>query len=66
MQILKEWKTKLNVHFTELNEFLNESKSISKSYEKSKKDKSEIGFNVFSITSDLYYRENFHSDIIKA
>jgi len=66
MQILEEWRNNLNVHFTEMNELLNESKSISKSYDKSKKDKSEIGFNVFNITSDLYYRENFHSDIIKA
>lgn len=66
MQILNEWRTNLNVHFTEINELLNESKSIGKSYEKSKKEKSDIGFNVFSITSDLYYRENFHSDIIKA
>ena len=24
------------------------------------------GFNVFTITSDLYYRENYHSDILKA
>jgi len=54
MQILEEWRNNLNVHFTEMNELLNESKSISKSYDKSKKDKSEIGFNVFNITSDLY------------
>jgi len=25
-----------------------------------------LGFNLFAIVSDLYYRENFHSDILKA
>lgn len=64
--MLEEWRNILNVHIAGMNELLNESKNISKSYDKSKKDKSEIGFNVFNITSDLYYRENFHSDIIKA
>lgn len=66
MQILKEWKNILDIHFIEINELLDESKDISKNFDKSKQDKSEIGFNVFNITSDLYYRENFHSDIIKA
>lgn len=66
MQILKDWNSILNLHFEEMNELLKENKSLSNNYEKSKSDKSEIGFNVFNITSDLYYRENFHSDIIKA
>src|SRR6266446_1027413 len=26
----------------------------------------DIGFNLFAIISELYYRENFHSDILKA
>jgi hypothetical protein len=25
----------------------------------------DIGFNLFAIVSDIYYRENFHSDILK-
>lgn len=31
-----------------------------------KKRDVDIGFNLFSIISELYYRENFHSDILKA
>ena len=31
-----------------------------------KKRDVDIGFNLFSIISDLYYRENFHSDILRA
>jgi hypothetical protein len=31
-----------------------------------KKRDVDIGFNLFSIVSELYYRENFHSDILKA
>ena len=26
----------------------------------------DIGFNLFALISDLYYRENFHSDILRA
>lgn len=26
----------------------------------------DVGFNLFAIVSDLYYRENFHSDILRA
>jgi hypothetical protein len=31
-----------------------------------KKRDVDIGFNLFAIISELYYRENFHSDILKA
>ncbi len=31
-----------------------------------KREKEDISFNVFTLSSDLYYRENFHSDILKA
>ena len=40
--------------------------SLSEKFDKIQKDTSEVGFNVFTLTSDLYYRENFHSDIIAA
>lgn len=40
-------------------ETVNEYKSFNSS-------KNELGFNVFSIISDTYYKEDFHSDILKA
>lgn len=66
MLILNDWNNNLLDHISKIDKLLNESNQIGKSFNKSKQDKSEIGFNVFNITSDLYYRENFHSDIIKA
>lgn len=31
-----------------------------------KRDEFKLGFNVFSLVSDTYYKENFHSEIIYA
>ena len=33
---------------------------------KSKRGAFELGFNIFSLVSDTYYKENFHSEIISA
>lgn len=35
-------------------------------FAESKNDKFTLGFNVFTLTSDIYYRENYHSDLICA
>lgn len=43
-----------------------ELKGILESYRKAQGKMEERHFNVFTLSSDLYYRENFHSDIIKA
>lgn len=40
--------------------------SLCEQFDKIQKETLEVGFNVFTLTSDLYYRENFHSDIIAA
>ena len=41
--------------------------ALARKYEANlKKRYVDIGFNLFAIVSDLYYRENFHSDILKA
>jgi hypothetical protein len=37
---------------------------ITTEYKLQKADKYELGFNVFKLISDFYYRENFHRDII--
>jgi len=66
MQIIKHWENILNLHNTETEKFLNENNVLGKEYRKSRKDRSEIGFNVFTLASDFYYRENFHSFILSA
>lgn len=41
--------------------------ALARKYEANlKKRYVDIGFNLFAVVSDLYYRENFHSDILKA
>jgi hypothetical protein len=51
-----------------INSFLTEmkDKNICKEYIEQKKLQKKESFNVFTIASDLYYRENFHSDVICA
>lgn len=44
----------------------NQIKSMAEGYLTLKSSHKEEPFNVFKLASDLYYRENFHSDIIKA
>lgn len=66
MEIFKTWDNLLNSHIDEVVRLTKNLTSICGSYEKSKKEVSDVGFNIFKLTSDLYYRENFHSDIIKA
>lgn len=63
MQIIEHWNTVLNLHNFQAEKFLNETRKLGKEYRKSRKDRSEIGFNVFTLASDFYYRENFHSFI---
>ncbi len=63
MQIIENWNKILDLHNIKTENFLNENNSLSIKYKKSKKDRSEIGFNVFTLASDFYYRENFHSFI---
>ena len=40
--------------------------NICEDYKEAKENKFTLGFNVFTLTSDIYYRENYHSDIINA
>jgi len=66
MLLLKDWSNVIENLSLNTSVFLKNNKEISRNYDESKENMSEIGFNVFTITSDLYYRENYHSDIIKA
>ncbi len=66
MEIIKVWNELLESHIDLINIFINKSKLTHKGYVESISNRTGIGFNVFIISSDHYYRENFHSDIIKA
>lgn len=63
MQIIEHWGNVLSLQNIQSNKFLKEVSGLGEQYRKSKKDRSEIGFNVFTLASDFYYRENFHSFI---
>lgn len=64
LEFLKAWQRQINQHIDIVSSLLDKCSSISKDYIKSKEDDQKEMFNVFHIISNLYYRENFHSDII--
>ena len=64
MQFIEHWNKVLNLHKGETEDFLKENKTLSREYRKSKKNRSELGLNVFTLASEFYYRENFHSFIL--
>ncbi len=66
MQIIKDWEIEIKNHIFAIETFLRKTRKLHKKYTERNKDKTEIGFNVFTISSDFYYRENFHSDIVKS
>lgn len=66
MQIIKDWEIEIKNHISTIETFLEKSRKLHKNYTERNKNRTEIGFNVFTISSDFYYRENFHSDIIKS
>lgn len=45
--------------------YIESVKSIATEYAIEKQSSREIGFNAFTLASGLYYRENYHSDILK-
>lgn len=66
MQLIQDWQNILQQHFNKIAEYYSTTADLAYRYEHTRKKRSDIGFNVFTITSDTFYRENFHSDIIKA
>ena len=63
-ELLKIWRKKINEYIETVSNYMTKCSPISKEYCESKEDIQKDVFNVFSLVSDLYYRENFHSDII--
>lgn len=63
-ELLKDWCPKINEHIETVSNYMTKCSPISNEYCKSKEDIENDVFNAFYLVSDLYYRENFHSDII--
>lgn len=58
----------IDSHINQLRSFV-ENKQIANlcsEFAESRNDKFTLGFNVFTLTSDIYYRENYHSNLICA
>lgn len=62
---LRNWRTKENKTIEGLMDYVNSVKSVASDYVLEKQNSHEIGFNAFTLASDIYYRENYHSDILK-
>ena len=62
---LNNWKQSIDTYINTTQEFIDSTKKTGADYQLTKSNKPEIGFNPFVIASDLYYRENFHSDILR-
>jgi hypothetical protein len=65
---LEDFKRIIAEQITAISELIknNTIKEIADDYFKQKSSYRAEPFNVFKLASDRYYRENFHSDIIKA
>lgn len=63
-QFLDSQSSMIEEHIRMLTNFLVKEQDVSVEYLEQEKLHTEIPFNVFMIASDLYYRENFHSDVI--
>lgn len=64
MSLMTTWRQIVLSHELRIRDFIRSCEQIGKAYEKSKTDREAEDFNVFRLISDLYYRENFHSDIM--
>ena len=64
INLMQSWQSLVDAHVKSINGFLNLCRPVCFEFEKSKQKTHSEQFNIFSLISDLYYRENFHSDII--
>lgn len=65
MKLIQNWDCQLKQMQLDYSELININDEISKVYTERRNKTLNIGFNIFTLISDYYYRENFHSDIIK-
>ena len=62
--LIQNWKQITDNHIKKIGQLIVDMLDLHREYVKI--EKTDIGFNIFTLCSDKYYRENFHSDIIKA
>ena len=62
---IAQWYNIISSHIVSIVGYLNSNSQISTRYIQSKQDIQPESFNVFQIISDTYYKENFHSDILR-
>lgn len=67
-EFLRKQKNTIEKHIEAIYAYLrnNKIKNVAWNYSERKSSREEEPFNVFRLVSDRYYRETFHSDIIKA
>lgn len=65
-QFFKQYKDISEEHFRRIEAFLKSNKELSDEHIKNNASPDGIGFNVFSLVSDVYQRENLHSDIMRS
>ena len=65
-QFFKQYKDISDEHFRRIEAFLKSNKELSDEHIKNNASPDGIGFNVFSLVSDVYQRENLHSDIMRS
>lgn len=62
--LIKNWHNIIDKHIEMVSQFIASEKVICQEYDESKRCNEIENHNVFRIISDLYYRENFHSDLL--
>lgn len=63
--LIQKWHEIITAQENSIIGFINSCKPVCYEYIGLKQQAPSNSFNVFSLVSDLYYRENFHSDIIR-
>ena len=63
---LTTWQQIFYGMIAQTRQFLNSQQATHESYSRNRKERTELGFNAFALASDTYYRENYHSYILKA
>jgi hypothetical protein len=68
LSVLSETQTLINDHLSKLYSFISDDnlRRLTHQFADSKEQEVDLGFNIFQLVSDTYYKENFHSDILKA
>jgi len=65
-KLIDDYNSLIDNHFKVISDFLSNKDliEIAKKYREEMSNPPELGFNLFNMISEIYYRENLHSDII--